>query len=207
MSLLKQSTVATLKIGPFYEADGVTATAGLTINQADVRLSINGGNLAQKNNATACTHDEIGVYDCDLDVTDTGTLGRLNLYVHETDTRPVWHEYMVVPANVYDSIVSGSDYLQTDAVEIESVTATDQINAEVVDVMTVDTIAEMAQQAPPATPTVEEAVMYMYMSLRNLVSITATIKTFSNSAGTVIWKKVLTNTTSQHDEAEGVSGP
>lgn len=44
---LKQSTAATIKVGPFLDStDGDTAETGLTISQADVRLSKNGGNMA-----------------------------------------------------------------------------------------------------------------------------------------------------------------
>ena len=111
MMLLKQSTAVTVKIGPFVDnSDGDTEETGLTISQADVRLAKNGGNYAQKNESSACTHDELGVYDCDLDATDTGTLGRLKLNVHESGALSVWHDYMVVPANVYDALVAGSDY-------------------------------------------------------------------------------------------------
>jgi hypothetical protein len=118
MQWLKQSTAVTLKIGPAIdEDDGKTAETGLTIAQADVRLSKNGGNMAQKNEATSCTHDEIGVYDCPIDATDTNTLGRLQLFVHESGALPIWHEYMVVPANVWDSFF-GADYLHTNVAEI-----------------------------------------------------------------------------------------
>jgi hypothetical protein len=119
MQWLKQSTAATVKVGPFIDStDGDTAEIGLTISQADVRLSKNGGNIAQKSEVSACTHDELGYYDCNLDTTDTGTLGRLQLMVHEAGALPVWHEYMVLSANVYDSLVAGSDLLQTDATQI-----------------------------------------------------------------------------------------
>jgi hypothetical protein len=119
MMWLKQSTAVTLKIGPFLdEDDGKTAEPALTIAQADVRLSKNGGDIAQKNEATSCTHDELGIYGCPLNTTDTGTLGILQLWVHESGALPVWHEYMVVPANVYDSLVGGTDALQVHANEI-----------------------------------------------------------------------------------------
>jgi hypothetical protein len=118
MLWLKQSTAVTLKIGPFLdEDDGKTAETALTIAQADVRLSKNGGNIAQKNEATSCTHDELGIYGCPIDATDTATLGTLQLFVHESGALPVWHEFMVVPANVWDSMF-GADYLQVDAVQI-----------------------------------------------------------------------------------------
>lgn len=118
MQWLKQSTATTAKIGPFIdETDGKTAETGLTISQADVRLSKNGGNIAQKTEATSCTHDELGIYGCPLDTTDTNTLGRLQLWVHESGALPVWHEFMVVPANVWDSFFS-TDKLQVHTAEI-----------------------------------------------------------------------------------------
>jgi len=117
MRILRQSTAVTVAIGPFVDdADGNTAETGLTISQADVRLSKNGGNMAQKNEASACTHDELGIYACSLDATDTGTLGRLALFVHESGALPVWERFMVSPANVYDSWF-GSDKQQVDVVQ------------------------------------------------------------------------------------------
>ena len=114
---LKQSTAVTLKIGPFVDStDGNTAETALTIAQADVRLSKNGGNIAQKTEATSCTHDELGMYDCPVDATDTGTLGRLDLVVAETGALVVRHTYMVVPANVWDSLF-GADALQVDVAQ------------------------------------------------------------------------------------------
>jgi hypothetical protein len=119
MQWLKQSTAATVKLGPFLaDTDGKTAETGLTISQADVRLSKNGGNYAQKNESSASTHDELGEYDCDLDTTDTGTLGRLRVMVQESGALPVWRDFMVVPANVYDSLVGGSDTLNADVTQL-----------------------------------------------------------------------------------------
>jgi len=133
MLWLKQSTAVTVKIGPFLdETDGKTAETALTIAQADVRLSKNGGDIAQKNEATSCTHDELGIYDCPLDATDTGTLGRLQLWVHESGALPVWHEFMIVPANVWDSLFA-SDRLQVDVREFgdSTLALTTQMKADV----------------------------------------------------------------------------
>lgn len=126
MELLKQSTAVTLKYGPFLdETDGMTAETALTITQADVRLSKNGANMIQKSETTSFTHDEIGFYDCLLDTTDTGTLGVLKVMVHESGALPVWREYMVVPSNVYDSLVLGTDDLdvQVSAIDANAITA------------------------------------------------------------------------------------
>ena len=118
MHFLKQSTAVTIKIGPFVDdTDANTVEDGLTLSQADIRLSKNGANIAQKTESSAATHDELGYYDCDLDTTDTGTLGRLQLFVHESGALPVWHDFMIMPANVWDSLF-GADRLQVHAAEI-----------------------------------------------------------------------------------------
>src|SRR5574343_851983 len=117
MIFLKQSTAYTAKIGPSIDdTDGKTAETGLTLSQADIRLSKNGGDIAQKNESTACSHDELGYYDCPLDATDTGTLGKLQLFVHESGALPVFHEFMVVTANVYDTLFS-TDKLEVDVAQ------------------------------------------------------------------------------------------
>lgn len=82
-----------------------------------------------------------------------------------------------------------------------------EVNAEVVDVLKADTVAEMAQQAPPTTPTLEEAIMYLYMALVHEGTVTSSLKTFSNNAGTVIWKKALSDDTTTYTEAESATGP
>lgn len=108
--LLKQSTAATVKLGPFVDAtDGFTAETALTISQADIRLSKNGGAFAQTNNAAGATHDENGFYGVPLNTTDTGTLGHLRVAVSEGGARPLAQDFLVVPANTYDSLVSGTD--------------------------------------------------------------------------------------------------
>ena len=118
---LKQSTAITTKIGPFIDdTDGKTAEVALTLTQADIRLSKNGGNIAQKNEANNATTDELGYYDCPLDATDTGTLGVLQLFVHEAGALPVFHEYMVVPANVWDSMF-GADKLDVNTAELANI--------------------------------------------------------------------------------------
>jgi len=115
---LKQSMAATIKLGPFLDSvDGVTAETSLTISQADIRLSKNGGANAQTNNAAGATHDELGEYSVPLDTTDTNTLGRLKISVHKSGALPVWQDVMVVPAQVWDSLF-GADKLQVHADEI-----------------------------------------------------------------------------------------
>lgn len=117
-SWLKQSTAVDIALGPFLdETDGKTAETALTISQADVRLKKNNGAWAQKNEATSATHEENGWYEVPLNATDTNTLGILIVAVHEAGALPVWREFMVVPANIWDSYL-GADKLQVHADEI-----------------------------------------------------------------------------------------
>lgn len=121
---LKQSTSVDVPIGPFLDdTDGKTAETALTITQPDIRLKKNGGAWAQKNAAQTLSHEENGNYEVTLDATDTNTLGILRLHVLETGALPVWHSYMVLPANVYDALVGNTDQLQVDLTQINGSTA------------------------------------------------------------------------------------
>lgn len=119
---LKQSTATTVVIGPMVdETDGKTDETGLTISQSDVLLWKEGGTgFGAKNESSAATHRSNGCYTVPLDATDTATLGQLVVSVHEAGALPVRHDFEVVPANVWDALY-GSDKLQVDAVELNSV--------------------------------------------------------------------------------------
>ena len=67
-------------------------------------------------------------------------------------------------------------------------------------------IAELAQAAPSATPGLYEAVMALYMALRNKVDVTSSVKEFHNDAGTVVFKKTLSDDGTTYSEAEAASG-
>lgn len=69
------------------------------------------------------------------------------------------------------------------------------------------TLAELAQAAPAATPRPDQAMMLLYMTLRNKLDITASTKNISNDAGTVIAKKALTDDAVTYSEAKMVTGP
>lgn len=112
---LKQSTSVDLPIGPFLDStDGVTAETALSLTQPDIRLKKNAANWAQKAAAQSLSHEENGFYEVTLDATDTNTLGHLRLAVFKAGACPVWEDFTVVPANIYDSLIAGSDLLDTE---------------------------------------------------------------------------------------------
>lgn len=118
-SWLRQSTAVDIALGPFVDkTDGSTSEEALSLTQATIRLKKNAGSWAQKNQSSTATHEEAGWYEVNLDSTDTNTLGILVVAVHiDADALPVWKEYMVVPANVYDSLVSATEWLDVCAMK------------------------------------------------------------------------------------------
>lgn len=149
---LRQSTAVDVLIGPFLDdTDGKTAETGLTISQADVKLSKNGQALAQKNDDTAASHDANGYYNCPLNTTDTNTLGQLTVVCHPSGALATRIDFQVVTANWFDSMCS-TDKLEVDlsqiggsavstssaqlgvnVVQIEGSDATNQIRDSIVD--------------------------------------------------------------------------
>lgn len=114
---LKQSTAFTWKAGPFLDdTDGKTPETGLSIAQADIRISKAGGDYAQSHNSAGATHDEYGNYDVPLDTTDTNTLGPMRVMIQKSGALPVWDDFFVYPAKVYDAM-TGADNLEVDAIQ------------------------------------------------------------------------------------------
>jgi len=65
-------------------------------------------------------------------------------------------------------------------------TALAAINAEMVDALVTDTIAEMAQGAPPVAPSISLAISYLYRKWRNKNETTATENKVYDDAGTTV---------------------
>lgn len=104
------------------------------------------------------------------------------------------------------NITNGVNLTSTAVLNNFGSSATAQINAEMVDVVNVDTISELGQSAPPATPTMRQAMMAPYMALRNKITVTSTDKKFFNDAGTNVFTKALSDDGSTYTEAEAGAG-
>lgn len=128
---LKQSTAVVIQFGPLVDpTDAVTAKTALVsaIDHAStgILLSKNGGTRTIRHaSVTASTHDSDGYYKVTLDTTDTNTLGSLVVaWSSAANCLPAKKEFMVKPANVYNSQVLGSVYLQTDLTQVLTVGGT-----------------------------------------------------------------------------------
>ncbi len=131
---LKKDTAATIKFGPFVSTtDGFTpcpSTGGVTLGATDVRLSKAGGDFGSKAGATTSIYDENGYFDVALSTADINTVGELMVVGVTTAAYfAVPQTYMVLPANVYDSLVAGNDYLDINIVQLKAATSSvDDIN-------------------------------------------------------------------------------
>jgi hypothetical protein len=109
---LRQGTAVKFHVGP------AVATGGLAV-VTSLKASIVTALKVLKHAATAVvtatngglTHIADGVYYVSLTSTHTNTLGHVRVYVRASGTTkslPFWKDGHVVPANVFDSLVSGS---------------------------------------------------------------------------------------------------
>lgn len=179
MLLLKQSTAVDIRVGPFVDAtDGVTPETGITLGAADQAevLRADGAATLDISGATwAAVTGADGWYDLTLSTTATNTLGDLTVVVQDTDTcLPVFVRAMVVPANVYDSLVAGTDQLETDLIQWRGTQPANLISTNVpADVAAVQTGAitagAIAADAIGASELAADAVTEIVNGLRDLV--------------------------------------
>jgi len=119
---LRQSTSQAVMIGPFLDkTDGVTEETALSMTGVNVQTSEDGAAFANMTTADTVTHDSDGWYVLTLSTGVTSSLGILVVKVMDPATHlPVWHSFLVIPANEYDSFVLGTDALD---VEVASMAA------------------------------------------------------------------------------------
>jgi hypothetical protein len=112
---LKQSTASqSVAIGPFIDdTDFKTPETGLTIANTDIKLVVNGAASVNKNSGGG-THRINGVYGITFDVTDTATVGEIEVSVVVSGALPVFHKFTVLEEVVYDALFGASapGYLQ-----------------------------------------------------------------------------------------------
>lgn len=81
------------------------------------------------------------------------------------------------------------------------------VNAEVVDVLKIDTVSEMGQGAPSATPSMEDILNYLYRKFRNKTETTASEDAVYDDAGTTkLIKSALSDDGTTFTKGEYTSG-
>jgi hypothetical protein len=126
MIYLRQSTASQeVQLGIFLDStDAVTPETGLTIANTDIKLFKTGAAGEVDKNSGGATHDAGGKYIAVLDATDTDTTGSMTITCQVAGALPVKVTCVVLSAQVYDSIISGSDNLEVDLVSMVGASGT-----------------------------------------------------------------------------------
>jgi len=113
------------------KTDGVTPETALTVTSCKLTLMVDDANVPTlvldvaptasggANDMVHVTGDDAGFYDLELAAANVNYLGRAMLAITDAATHcPVFHEFMILPAKVYDSLVLGTDNLEVDDIQI-----------------------------------------------------------------------------------------
>lgn len=123
----KQSTAATLIVGPVLDSAGAEYTSAVI---GDLSISKNGGTLTALAAAATLNHIANGQYTLVLTTGNLDTLGRAQITCNKSTYQMPPVNLQVVPANTYDSLVAGSDALTVDVTQISGdATAADNLES------------------------------------------------------------------------------
>lgn len=128
MRFLRTNTAVIVTVGPFYDkTDGVTIETALTITNERITLTadtddgaaptnildnVTGATSGTANDLNYITGNDAGMMQLELSAANTNRLGRMFLSITDAANHvPVFHEFMVLPAMIYDAFVAGTDVL------------------------------------------------------------------------------------------------
>ena len=131
MRFLRTNTATRVTVGPFLDkTDGVTPEVALTVTSEKLTLMVDTAGVPTlildtaptasggANDMVHVTGDDAGFYDLELAAADVNYLGRAMLALTDAATHcPVFHEFMILPAMIYDAFILGTDTLQADVTQ------------------------------------------------------------------------------------------
>lgn len=227
MRFLRTNTAVRLTVGPFLDrTDGITPETALTATNEKITFMVDDSNvptLVIDANATASggnndfvhvTGDDAGFYDLELTAAQTNYLGRAMLAItYATDHCPVFHEFMIVPAMIYDSLILGTDRLDANVTHFGGTAGTfssgrPEVNASHLGGTSVNSVSMPGQGAPSATPNLMQAIMYLYKAWRNRKTQSSSqYSLYADDATTVDHKATVSADATSADIGEVASGP
>ena len=169
--------------------------------------------------ATAQTGNDIGADVNDI-LVDTAVIGALGAGLTAIPWNATWdaevqseaQDAITASALATAAICSETRLAELDAANLPTDIAARatpaQVNAEVLDVLNVDTFAEPGQEAPAATNTLVKKIGYLFKLLRNKITTTSTqINVFADDATTVDQKSTISDDATTFTRGEFGSGP
>lgn len=104
MQLLKQSTAATVLIGPVLDSTGAAYTSAVI---GDFNITKNGTTAAMAATATV-THDHNGMYLLEFTTGNTDTLGRLTVSCNKATYAMAARHFSVLTATTFDALITNA---------------------------------------------------------------------------------------------------
>ena len=137
MQYLRKNTAVIISVGPFLDkTDGVSLETALTITNERITFiieyddgsaptlvldNVTGATSGTSNDLNYISNNDAGMMQLELSSANTNSVGRARLIITDAANHcPVFHEYTILPAEVYDSLMLGTDRLAVDAQEISS---------------------------------------------------------------------------------------
>src|SRR5690349_12465468 len=125
MRFLRTNTAVIITVGPFLDkSDGVTLETALTITNEKITLTadtddgsaptnildnVTGATSGTANDLNYITGNDAGMMQLELSAANVNRLGRMFLSITDAANHvPVFHEFMVMPALVYDTFFASS---------------------------------------------------------------------------------------------------
>lgn len=129
MRYLRSNTAARITVGPFLDRlDGITPETAITVTSCKLTFVVDDANVPTlvldtaptasggANDMVHITGDDSGFYDLELAAANVNYLGRAILSINDVAVHcPVFHEFMIIPALVYDSMILGVEFMPVDA--------------------------------------------------------------------------------------------
>jgi hypothetical protein len=104
----KKDIAVTVIVGPVLDSAGAEYASAVI---GDMSISKNGGTLTAMASAATLTYIANGMYTLVTRTTDLDTLGRAQITCNKSTYQMPKQEFMVMPANVFDSMILGTDVL------------------------------------------------------------------------------------------------
>ncbi len=194
MRFLRTNTAVIITVGPFYDkADGVTIKGSLTISNERITLTadtddgnaptnildnVTGATSGTSNDLNYITGNDAGMMQLELSAANTNRLGRMYLSITDAANHaPVFHEFMVLPAMIYDAFILGTDTLDASMTQILGTAVSTPATAGILDV----NVKNIDNDAASASGT----VTFPNATLASTTNITAGTVTTATNVTTV----------------------
>lgn len=147
---LRTNTDTRVTVGPFLQldkTDGITPEVALTVTSEKLTFIVDTNDVPTlildtaptasggANDMVHITGDDSGFYDLELAAANVNYLGRAMLSLNDVATHlPVFHEFMIISAVIYDALILGTDLFDVSMTQILGTAVSTPATAGILDI-------------------------------------------------------------------------